>query len=250
MLIAPLVLILVLSIVSTASPGWSGKTKGLWKADPTVKHLTIVRSMTVISIVTQLALLACLLSSKPVKPALLITLVVGVLISSTISVAVYKPSHGMKKGYSYWLQATALGLMMVVGGLLTADTLGGKHSQFGPDAAPEDIIPYCSWNNDCSAMALQDVPLPLRHCNETREICVSDGGILGVDLSTQGQRNCFGKWCAGGADGGPGYRISPNPFDLFSNLPFPERQAILQDHYVYDDGDELELDPDNPDRVH
>mgnify|MGYP001572291199 CR=1 FL=1 len=133
MLIAPILLILILSIVSIATPGWSGKTKGLWKDDSTIKHLTIIRCMTTMSIVVQLVLLACLLRPKPVKPALLITLVIGVLISSTISVTLYKPSHGMKKGYSYWLQVTALVLMLVIGGLLIVHTLkeGEKHSSIG-----------------------------------------------------------------------------------------------------------------------
>ena len=146
MLIVPLVLILLLSIVSAVTPGWSGKTKGLWKSDPTVKHLTIIKCMTVLSIVTQLALLACLFSPRPVKPALLVTLVIGILIASAIPVALYKPSHGMKKGYSYWLQSTALGLMLVVGSLLTVDVLKkmGKYSNMEEPLYDENnnIIPY------------------------------------------------------------------------------------------------------------
>lgn len=124
-LIILLFLVLVLSVVAVSTPGWSQNKQGLWKKQEDTKHNVIVKSMSTMSILVQIVLIGCLVSKKDIKPAVIITLILGVIGALTITVAVYKPMNGAKRGYSYWIQVSALGLMVIVGGLLTHDTLKG-----------------------------------------------------------------------------------------------------------------------------
>ena len=118
MLIILLTLILIMSVVAASTPGWSENKQGLWSQD-----VVIVKSMTVMSILVQIVLLGCLLSKRHIKPAAIITLVLGVIGALTITVAAYKPPPNVKRGYSYWIQVSALVLMVAVGGVLIRNAL-------------------------------------------------------------------------------------------------------------------------------